>query len=108
MIETFKKLDHQCPSKWLGEKLGLHPLFLRPKPRWKAYDESMVYDYSYWSYLAYMIVDKLTVDFPNFCEKMLSNKTSQGVGIIRMEEALEPRQYGMEVIGHMDLNSNGK
>jgi hypothetical protein len=39
---------------------------------------------------------------------MLSNKTNQGVGITRMEEALVPREYGMEVIGHMDPISYGK
>jgi hypothetical protein len=49
-----------------------------------------------------MIVDKLIVDFPNLCEKMLSNKTSQGIGITKMEEALVPCEYGMEVISHND------
>jgi hypothetical protein len=55
-----------------------------------------------------MIVDKLTTDFLDLCEKMLSNKTWQGVGITRMEEPLVPCEYGMEVIGHMDPISYGK
>ncbi len=52
-------------------------------------------------------MNKLTVDFPSLCEIMLSNK-GQGVGITRMEEALVPCEYGMEVIGHMDPISYGK
>jgi hypothetical protein len=55
-----------------------------------------------------MIVDKMTIDFLDLCEKLLLNKTSQGVGITRMEEALVPCKYGMEVIGHMDPISYGK
>jgi hypothetical protein len=43
---------------------------------------------------------KFTNDFPNFTNKVLSNKTSRGIGIIQMEEALVPCVYGMEVIGH--------
>jgi hypothetical protein len=34
-----------------------------------------------------LIMDKLIVDFLNLCEKILSNKTSRGVGIRWMEEA---------------------
>jgi hypothetical protein len=55
-----------------------------------------------------LIVDKLTIDFHDLCKKMLSNKTSQGVGITRMEEAFVPHQYVMEVTCHMDLISYGK
>jgi hypothetical protein len=55
-----------------------------------------------------MIVDKLTTDFPNLREKMLSNQIGRGVGITRMEKPLIPHEYGMEVIGHMDLISYGK
>jgi hypothetical protein len=37
-------------------------------------------------------VNKLTIDVHDLCKKMLSNKTSLGVGIIIMEEALVPRE----------------
>jgi hypothetical protein len=53
-------------------------------------------------------VDKLTIDFHDLCKKMLSNKTSQGVGITRMEEALVHCEYGIEVTSHLDLISYGK
>jgi hypothetical protein len=53
-------------------------------------------------------VDKLIFYFLDLCEKVLSNKTCQGVGITHMEEALVPREYGMEIIGHKDLISYGK
>jgi hypothetical protein len=43
-------------------------------------------------------MDKFINDFPNLTNKVLYNKTSQGVGIIRMHEALVPCEYGMEVI----------
>jgi hypothetical protein len=50
-------------------------------------------------------MDKFTNDFPNLTNKVLSYKTSQGVGIIRMEEALVPCEYEMKVICHHDLIS---
>jgi hypothetical protein len=53
-------------------------------------------------------MNKIIVDFPSLCEKMLWNKTSRGVGITRMEEALVPCEYGMEVISCMDPISYGK
>jgi hypothetical protein len=53
-------------------------------------------------------VDKLTIDVHDLCKKMLSNNTSVGVGITRMEEALVPHEYGMEVTCHMDPISRGK
>jgi hypothetical protein len=46
------------------------------------------------------IVDKLTTNFLELKEKGLSNKTSGGVGIIQMEEAMVPWEYGMEEMGH--------
>ncbi len=39
VIENFKKFACQHPFKWLGEKLGLHALFPRPKSKWKVFDE---------------------------------------------------------------------
>ncbi len=53
-------------------------------------------------------MDKLTIDVHDLCKKMLSNNTSVGVGITRMEEALVPHEYGMEVTCHMDPISCGK
>jgi hypothetical protein len=50
----------------------------------------------------------LIFDFLTLKEKKIFNKTRQGVGIIRMEEALAPREYGMEVTGHRDPISYGK
>jgi hypothetical protein len=48
-------------------------------------------------------LDKFTCDFLNLRDKVLSNKTSQGVGITVMEDlALVPREYMMELIGHWD------
>ncbi len=46
------------------------------------------------------IDDVLTFDFPLLKEKVLSNKTKRGVGITRMEEALIPKDYGMEMMGY--------
>jgi hypothetical protein len=53
-------------------------------------------------------MDKLIVNFPNLHQKNLSNKTSQGVKITWMEEALVLLEYGMEIITHMDPISDGK
>jgi hypothetical protein len=53
-------------------------------------------------------VDKLNINVHDLCKKMLSNKTSLGVGITIMEEALVPREYGMEVTSHMDPITCGK
>jgi hypothetical protein len=53
-------------------------------------------------------VDKSIPNVFDLCKKMLSNKTSQGIGITRMEEALISREYGMEVTCHKDLISCGK
>jgi hypothetical protein len=36
-------------------------------------------------------------------EKVLSNKTCQGVGIVGMEKTMVPWEYGIEVIRHQDL-----
>jgi len=47
-------------------------------------------------------MDKFTNDFPNLTNKVLSNKTSWGVGITQMDEALVPCEHEMEVTGHQD------
>jgi hypothetical protein len=74
----------------------------------KAYDEVWFTTIPIGCNQLNMIMDKLTIDFPDLCEKMLSNKTSRGIGITRMGEPLVPREYGMEVIGYMDPISYGK
>jgi hypothetical protein len=38
------------------------------------------------------------MDFPELKEKGLSNKTGRSLGIPHMEEAMDPWEYGMEVI----------
>jgi hypothetical protein len=38
------------------------------------------------------------MDFPELKEKVLSNKTGRSVGILHMEEAMVPWEYGMEII----------
>jgi hypothetical protein len=53
-------------------------------------------------------VDKLTINFSELKEKILSNKMVQGFGITQMEEVFVFLEYGMEVMGHMDLISYGK
>jgi hypothetical protein len=53
-------------------------------------------------------VDKLTVDFFDFCDKMLLYKMDQGVRITRMEEALVPHEHGMKVTSHREPISYGK
>jgi hypothetical protein len=53
-------------------------------------------------------IDKLIFNFHDLCKKVLLNKMDLGVGITRMEEALIPWEYVMEVIGHMDPISYGK
>jgi hypothetical protein len=47
-------------------------------------------------------MNKFTNDFPNLTNKVLSNKTSRGVGITQIEEALVPCEYEMEVTSHHD------
>jgi hypothetical protein len=46
VIETYKELVCWHLTIWLVNKLGLHPLFLCPKLKWKAFDEDqgMVYE----------------------------------------------------------------
>ncbi len=56
----------------------------------------------------WLIIEKLTTNFPNLQKKMLFNNTDQGIGIIQMEEALVFQEYGMEVMGHKDPILYGK
>lgn len=46
--------------------------------------------------------------FPKLKNKVMSNKTSQGVGITYIVEALVPREYGMEITKHQNPISYGK
>jgi hypothetical protein len=53
-------------------------------------------------------MDKLIANFLDLCKKKLLNKMGQCIEITRMEEALVPYEYGMEVTSHNDLISYGK
>ncbi len=88
VIKIFKELTCQRPSQWLGEKLGPHPLLLCPKPQRKASNDVWFMTIPIGRHQLRLIVDKLTVDFFDFCDKMLLYKMDHGVEITRMEEAL--------------------
>jgi hypothetical protein len=76
VIETFKELVCWHPSRWPIIKLDPHPLFLRPKLKWKAYNEIwFMTSFIIHNQLCF-IVEKLTINFPN-----LENKASRGVEI---------------------------
>ncbi len=53
-------------------------------------------------------MDICTLDLLDLTNKVLSNKTIHGIGIIQMEEALVPWEYEMEVTSHKDSISYGK
>jgi hypothetical protein len=86
VLEIYKKLACWCPIIWPIHKLGLHPLFLRPKLKWKASNKLWFIFIPIGCNQFCLIVNKLIFDFLDLCEKILLNKTSQGVGITRMEE----------------------
>jgi hypothetical protein len=108
VIETYKELACKCPSTWLVNKLGSHPLFLCCKVKWRPSDEVWFMTNLINHNKFHFIVDKLTIDFPNLHKKILSNKMGQSVGNTWMEEVVVLRKYGMEVIGHKDFISYGK
>jgi hypothetical protein len=72
VIETFKELVCQHPSRWPIIKLGPHPLFLCLKLKWKASNEIWFMTTLITHNGLCFIVDKLIVNFPN-----LKNKASQ-------------------------------
>jgi hypothetical protein len=55
-----------------------------------------------------IIMEKLTINFFELKEKVLSNKVEKGVDTTRMEEAPILWEYEMEVIGHKDPISYGQ
>ncbi len=46
--------------------------------------------------------------FLDLKDKVLFNKTSRGVGVTHMEEALVPWKYGMKMTSHRDSIFYGK
>lgn len=60
----------------------------------------MIYYCSYCLNHLQLSVDKFTVDFSDFINKILSNKISWGVGITQIEDSLVPWEYGMEIMRH--------
>ncbi len=108
MIETYKELALPHPIVWSIDKPRPHLLFLRPKPKWKASNEIWFMSTPIGCNQLHLIINKLTSNFHDLCEKVLSNKIGQGVGITCMEEALALQEYGMKVIGHRDPISYGK
>jgi hypothetical protein len=108
MIETYKELAIWHQIIWSVDKPMPHLLFLRLKPKWKAFDEVWFMSTPIGCNQLCFTINKLTSNFLDLCEKVLSNRTGQGVGITRMEEAFALQEYGMEVIGHRDLISYGK
>jgi hypothetical protein len=50
----------------------------------------------------------LTIDFSDLREKNVVKQNRPGVGITKMEKALVPYEYGMEVTSHMYPISYGK
>jgi hypothetical protein len=99
---TLKKLVHHRPTSWPIDKPRPHLLFLQSKPKWRFCNDVQFIITPINQNQSHFILDKFTNEFPNLTNKVFSNKISQYVGIIRMEDALVPHQYGMEVIGHQD------
>jgi len=83
-------------------------LFLQPKAKWRSFDEAWFMNSPIGHNQFHLIMDKLTANFLDLHKRILSNKTSWGVKITRMEEALVPWEYGMEVTSHKDLILYGK
>jgi hypothetical protein len=99
---TFKKLVHYCPTSWPIDTPRPYLLFLQSKPKWRFSNDVRFTTIPIGQNQLCLIMDKFTNDFPNLTNKVLSNKTSQSVGIIQMEEILVPHEYRMEVISHQD------
>ncbi len=108
MIKTYKEFAFCCPIVWSVGKPRPHLLFLCPKLKWKASNEVWFMSTIIGRNQLRFIVNKLTSNFHDLCEKILSNKMGQGVGITCMEEALALQEYGIEVIGHSDPILYGK
>ncbi len=55
-----------------------------------------------------LILDKITMNFLDLKDKVLSNKIGQGIAITCIKEAIVPWQYKMKITRHKDLISYGK
>jgi hypothetical protein len=75
-------------------------MFLYSKLKWKPSDNILFMITSIGQNQLHLIVEKLTMPFPKLKDMLMSNNIIIGVGITYMEEALFPREYGMEVTRH--------
>ncbi len=62
----------------------------------------MVYYYSYSSNWLQLIMGKLTIDFIDLRNKVLSKKIRWDIKITQMDEMFIPWECGMEITSHMD------
>jgi hypothetical protein len=90
------------PIDWPPGKPAPHPMFLHSQPKWRLSEDIWFSAAPISRNQLHLIVCRLTVDFPELKEKILSKKTGRSVGIPHMEEAMVPWEYGMEVTGHRD------
>jgi hypothetical protein len=67
VIESYKELAFRRPIVWSVDKPRPNLLFLRPKPKWKASDE--IWFMSTPIGQLRLIVNKLTTNFHDLCEK---------------------------------------
>jgi hypothetical protein len=93
---SYIKLVHRHPSTWLIDKPGLHPLFLQLKAKWRPSNETWFMISPIGRNQPCLIMGKVTANFLDLHKKILSNKTSWGVGITKMDKVFLPSKiwYG--------------
>ncbi len=82
--------------------ISLDHIYYSFKPKWRFSNDVRLATTPIGQNQLHVIMDKFSNDFSNLTNKVLSNKTKQGVGITRMEETLLPCEYKMEVTCHQD------
>jgi hypothetical protein len=90
VIDTFMEMTKHQPFDWSFGKFGSYPMFVCPIAKWRLGDDvwfniTLIGQNQFW-----LIVDKFTMVFLDLKDKVLFNKTSRGVGVTHMEEALVP------------------
>ena len=108
VMETYRLIVSHWPIFEETNLAKSHPVFLTPKAKYRKSE-------SVWFTKGPVGRNKLASVTKSLCEsieslkdKRITNKTGRAVGITRMEEALVPRETGMEHTGHRDAKSYEK
>lgn len=103
VIDIFRQLTCHHSLEWPPSKACPYFMFLHLKPNWQQFHDNLFTTTRMgWNQLC-LIVDKLMMTFHDLKTNFFFNKINKGIGIMHMEEAFVPKEYGMEMINHRDL-----